>query len=79
MPVLVICKNEADPINAEAPDDILPILRKHSRAGNSKRNDPILLIIELHHDFLPLLVTCKIKVNLKKIEVAVVMTTFSPC
>ena len=37
-------------------------------------NDPILPVIELDWDFLPVLVICKNEADLKKIEAATVMT-----
>ena len=56
MPVLVICKIEAN---------------LKTRADNSLRHDLILLIMELDRDFVPLLVTCKIEADLKTRNVTV--------
>ena len=56
MPVLLICKNEAN---------------LKTRAGNSLQHYLILLTMELDRDFLPLLVTYKIEADLKTRNVTV--------
>ena len=75
MHVLVACKFNEDPLKTEGAVNWKSFSNNksgknfhHSRASNSKANIPIWPKFELHGDFMPVLVTCKIDEDPIKIE-----------